>query len=143
MPDTIKRLSHIEKYTGAVLFLSVLLFFQVNKIWRRLTCVVSVLKSGKHETQIECWEAHCKSRSKEVFFLELVLRIFQQRKAEGLQVVMKTVDRETFGLGNTIMVANFQSSGKYANLRAALNKTVNRTIALFGRHLASSAVIKS
>lgn len=47
-----------------------------------------------------------------------------------------------FGLGTRIIVVNFQSIGKYDNLRVASNIIVSNTIALFGRHLATSAVIR-
>lgn len=48
-----------------------------------------------------------------------------------------------FSLGKRMMIEHFQSSAKCANLRAMLNIIVSRTIALFGRHLPTSAVIKS
>lgn len=41
------------------------------------------------------------------------------------------------------MIKNVQCSLKYVNLRAALNKTVSRVITLFGKHLGTSAVIRS
>jgi len=42
-----------------------------------------------------------------------------------------------------IVTENFQSIGKYDNLRHALYITVRRTMALLGRNLATSAVIRS
>jgi len=41
------------------------------------------------------------------------------------------------------MIENVQSCGKYASLRAALNETVRRVIAFFGRYLATFKMIKS
>jgi hypothetical protein len=48
-----------------------------------------------------------------------------------------------FGFGTRIVTENFQSIGKYDNLRHALYITVRRTMALLGRDLATSAVIRS
>ena len=48
-----------------------------------------------------------------------------------------------FGFGTRIVTENFQSMGKYDNLRHALYIVVRRTTALLGRDLATSAVISS
>lgn len=48
-----------------------------------------------------------------------------------------------FGFGNRMILENFHRSGKYDSLSTALNIWVSSTIACLGRHLATSAVIKS
>jgi len=47
------------------------------------------------------------------------------------------------GFGTRIITENFQSIAKYGNLRHALYLTVRRTMALLGRDLTTSAVIRS
>lgn len=47
------------------------------------------------------------------------------------------------GFGTRIVTENFQSIGKYDNLRLALYITMSRTVALFGRNLVTFAVIRS
>jgi len=42
-----------------------------------------------------------------------------------------------------IILENFHRSGKYDSRKITLNKWVRNRIAFFGRHLATSAVIKS
>lgn len=47
------------------------------------------------------------------------------------------------GLATRIILENFHKIGKYESLREALNIYVIRTMAFFGRHLVTSAVIRS
>lgn len=48
MPDFVKRSRHVEKHARTVLF------FQMKKIWRRLTYTAGALKCEGDENQIEC-----------------------------------------------------------------------------------------
>jgi hypothetical protein len=61
-----------------------------------------------------------------------LIGLYDEGKSSGLS-----------GLVIKIILENFRRSGKYDRRKIELNKWIRNRIAFFGRHLATSAVIKS
>jgi hypothetical protein len=70
-------------------------------------------------------------------------KIFDKKDKRFIDLNEIEVSSGLSGLAKRIILKNFHKIGKHESLREALNIYVIRTMAFFGRHLVTSAVIRS